>query len=101
MIVVQYKPQPGKVDHNEELVRAVFAELAATNPEGIRYATLRLNDGSFLHIADVAADPNPLSNVAAFGRFQEGIAERCEPGKEPNAQPVAVIGNYRLLHEGS
>ncbi len=101
MIVVQYRPKVDQADHNQQLVEEVFAELAATHPDGVRYATFRLEDGSFLHIADVEADPNPLGAIAAFARFQDGIGERCEPGEAPNAQPAAVVGNYRLLAEGS
>lgn len=97
MIVVQYRPQTDKADHNQHLVEDVFAELAATQPDGVRYATFRLEDGSFLHIADVKADPNPLGANAAFGRFQEGIGDRCEEGHGPNARPAELIGNYRLI----
>lgn len=97
MIVVQYRPKAGQADNNQELVEGVFAELHATNPDSVRYATFRLDDGSFIHIADVEADPNPLSQTAAFATFQEGIADRCEPGQGPNPQPATLIGNYRML----
>ncbi len=97
MIVVQYRPKADQADHNQQLVENVFAELNAANPVGVRYATFRLEDGSFIHIADVEADPNPLSQVAAFGKFQEGIGERCDPGRTPNAQPATLVGNYLLL----
>ena len=97
MIVVQYRPKADQADHNQELVEDVFAELTAADPGGVRYATFRLADGSFIHIADVEADPNPLGAIAAFGRFQEGIGERCEPGHAPNPQQATLVGNYRLL----
>lgn len=97
MIVVQYRPKADQADHNQQLVADVFAELNATDPAGVRYATFRLDDGSFIHIADVAADPNPLGQTAAFAAFQDGIAERCEPGEGPNPQPATLVGNYRLL----
>ena len=101
MIVVQYRPKVDQADQNQQLVEDVFAELAATDPGGVRYATFRLEDGSFLHIADVEADPNPLGAVEAFSRFQDGIVERCETGVAPKAQPASVVGNYRLLAAGS
>ena len=97
MIVVQYKPKADQADHNQSLVEDVFAELGAADPGGVKYATFRLADGSFLHIADVEAVPNPLSQVAAFARFQDGIGERCEEGHGPSAQPATLVGNYRLL----
>lgn len=97
MIVVQYRPQADQADSNQRLVEDVFAELHSTDPGGVRYATFRLADGSFVHIADVEADPNPLGSIAAFGRFQDGIVERCEPGQGPNPQEATLVGNYRLL----
>jgi len=97
VIVVQYRPKADQADHNQALVEDVFLELHNSTPDGVRYATFRLADGSFLHIADVEADPNPLSQVGAFGRFQDGIGERCEAGHGPNAQPATLVGNYRLL----
>jgi len=97
MIVVQYRPKADQVERNQQLVEDVFSELNATDPGGVRYATFRLDDGSFIHIADVEADPNPLSQTAAFAMFQDGITERCEPDQGPNPQPATLVGNYRLL----
>ena len=97
MIVVQYRPKADEADHNQQLVEEVFRELNETDPGGVRYATFRLEDGSFVHIADVEADPNPLGAIAAFARFQDGIGDRCEPGDGPKPQPATLVGNYRLL----
>ncbi len=96
-IVVRYRPQPEAADENQRLVEAVFAELAATDPGGLRYATFRLADGTFVHIADVEGEDNPLAATAAFGEFQAGIAERCVPGETPNAQPAELVGSYRMF----
>lgn len=96
-VVVRYRPTADRADENQALVEAVFAELAATDPGGVRYATFRLADGTFVHIADVEADPNPLGGVAAFGRFQQDIVDRCEPGETPNAQPATLVGSYRFF----
>ena len=96
-VVVRYRPKLDQGDENQALVEAVFAELAEADPGGVRYATLRLADGTFVHIADVETDPNPLGGVAAFARFQEGIADRCEPGEGPDAQPATVVGSYRFV----
>jgi hypothetical protein len=97
--VVRYRPVPAQADENQRLVEAVFAELAATDPGGIRYATLRLADGTFVHVADIEADANPLANNAAFARFQQGIGERCEEGEGPNPQEANLIGSYRLFEK--
>lgn len=93
-IVVRYQPKADRADENQALVEAVFAELAATDPGGVRYATLRLADGTFVHIADIESDENPLAELAAFKTFQEGIGDRCEDGLGPNPQPATLIGSY-------
>ena len=96
-VVVRYRPQADRADENQALVEAVFSELNAADPGGVRYATYRLADGTFVHIADVEADPNPLGGIAAFAQFQADIAERCEAGEGPNPQTATLVGSYRFL----
>lgn len=52
-VVVRYRTRPEFADQNARLVEAVFAELAAADPGGVKYATFRLEDNTFVHIADV------------------------------------------------
>ena len=94
--VVRYRTHPETADENERLIRAVFAELDATSPVGIRYAALRLDDQvSFLHVALLDDGDNPLARVGAFGQFQTGIGDRCvDP---PAASDGTVIGAYRAF----
>ena len=76
----------------------MFTELAADKPGGLRYASFRLDDGvSFVHVAVLDADHNPLSDSAAFAKFQSGIKDRCADG--PVASDATVIGSYQLLPE--
>jgi hypothetical protein len=90
MTLVRYTVKPGREEENAKLVRAVYAELASLAPEGFRYATFR--DGrEFVH---VATGDFALGSVAAFQRFQEGIAERCEA--PPRVLRDAAVGSYRL-----
>ena len=94
--VVRYTTTPETADENARLVAAVFAELADTEPEGLRYATLRLDDGvSFVHVAELSVDRNPLADSPAFAAFQAGLAGRVvDP---PLARDATVVGSYRLL----
>ncbi len=96
-IVVRYRPEADRADENQRLVENVFTDLLASEPGGLRYATFRLADGTFVHIADVEGDENPLTSSAAFAEFQREIADRCEPGEGPNPQPATLVGSYRLL----
>jgi hypothetical protein len=97
--VIRYKAKPEMADRNAELVAAVFAELKAAQPEGLRYLSLRLEDDSFIHVVETAADEgaSPLPKLAAFTAFQSGIRERC--AEPPVAKGATVVGNYRMLGE--
>lgn len=96
-VIVRYQVEPDRADENQRLVESVFAELAATDPGGVRYATFRLADDTFVHIADIEGDENPLVATAAFGAFQADLPARCVEGGTPNPQAATLVGSYRLL----
>jgi hypothetical protein len=86
-------------DRNAELVAAVFAELKAAQPEGLRYLSLRLEDDTFIHVVEAAADDgsSPLPKLPAFAAFQSGIRDRCAEPPLPNG--ATDVGNSRMLEE--
>jgi hypothetical protein len=91
-VMVRYKVKPERAAENEALVRAVYEELAQTQPEGLQYATYKLDDGvSFVHVARSSGDV--LTQVAAFQRFQEDIRERCD--EPPVVAELSEVGSYR------
>jgi hypothetical protein len=95
-VVVRYKVKPDRVAENEELVRAVYDELHRAQPDGLHYATFRLDDGvSFMHLSATEADENPLTRTEAFARFTESIRERCD--EPPAVTAVEEIGSYRVF----
>jgi hypothetical protein len=97
-VMVRYRVKPDRVAENEELVRAVYEELGRVWPDGIAYATFKLEDGvSFVHLARTTADGNPLTELPAFRVFQEGIAERCD--EQPVVMEVERIGAYRAFSD--
>jgi hypothetical protein len=94
--VIRYRTKPEHADENERLVRDVFAELAKERPEGLHYATFRLDDGvTFVHVAVTDGEENPLTSSPAFAAFQAAIGERCAEG--PTPADATVIGNFELL----
>lgn len=96
-VIVRYRVRPERVAENEELVRAVYDELAETAPAGLHYATFKSADGvTFVHVARHAED-NPLRSVEAFARFQEGIQDRCD--EPPVVTELEEIGSYRMFEE--
>jgi antibiotic biosynthesis monooxygenase len=95
-VMVRYKVKPGRAAENEQLVRDVYEELARTEPDGLQYATYRLDDGvTFVHVAsnETADGRSPLTNVEAFKRFQEHIEDRVEEG--PVVTEASQVGSYR------
>ena len=93
--VVRYTTRPGSADENETLIKAVFAQLAEQTPDGLRYVAIRLDDGvSFIHVAILEGDDNPLVSLPTFGEFVSGIGERCTDGPTPvNGTVVGAYGS--------
>ena len=93
-VMVRYKVKPERVAENEELVRAVYEELRGAQPDGLRYATFRLEDGvTFVHMASIEEGRDQLSEAAAFQRFGEHIRDRCD--EPPAVTELTEIGSYR------
>jgi hypothetical protein len=95
--LIRYKTKPEASDRNAELVSAVFAELKAARPDGVRYLTLRLDDGTFIHLveADTEDGSTPIPKLKAFQAFQSGIRDRC--AEPPTVAEATIVGDYRML----
>ena len=94
--LIRYRTKPDQADANAKLAEAVYAELQRTQPDGVSYATFRLNDQvTFIHVVQVTQEPNPLLAVKAFGEFQAGIADRLDEG--PFTEELTEVGSYRFF----
>lgn len=95
--VIQYQTRPEVADENERLVAQVFAELAAEQPEGLRYASFRLADGvSFVHIVVSDEDSDALPQLASFQEFTRALGDRLTG---PPARSTAdIVGSYRFFN---
>jgi hypothetical protein len=95
-VIVRYQTRADAAEENQRLVERVFAELAADDPGGLRYATFRLADGvSFVHVAIVEGEPGPLPKSAAFAEFQRGLGDRVTGPPVP--ADATLVGSYRFL----
>lgn len=94
--LIRYRTHPEKTEENAVLVRAVFEELKAQTPPGLRYMAMQLPDGVFLHLVSTEAGANPLSALEAFLVFQARIRER--QAERAEFQAVEILGDYRVLH---
>lgn len=94
-IMVRYTTKADRAEENEALIRAVFAELEAKSPPGIRYASFKLDDGrSFVHLGfiDTEDGSNPLGALGAFREFTAKIADRCEA--PPVSTRFETVGSF-------
>jgi len=91
--VIRYRTKPERADENAALIKAVFAELAESAPDGVRYAAFRLDDGvSFVHVVRLDGPGNPLPSMEAFQAFQAELGDRVADG--PFAADATVVGSY-------
>ncbi|HWF24835.1 MAG TPA: hypothetical protein VG275_05280 [Solirubrobacteraceae bacterium] len=100
--MIRYTVKPDRVQENEDLVRAVYAELHRTEPEGFRYATFKLDDGDafvHLHVNEREDGTNALAELPVFKEFSRGISERRE--EQPVFAELHEIGAFRLFEEGA
>jgi len=97
--VVRYRTKPEAAEENARLIAAVFAALLTRAPEGLRYAALRLDDGSFVHVSCAEDGASGLTTLDEFRTFRGGIEARCL--ELPKTATATVVGNYRMLAETS
>ena len=93
--MVRYRVKPDRVAEHEALIGEVFAELARAAPPGLRYGAFRQPDGvSFVHVAVIEGEKNPLEDLAAFRAFTAAIKDRCD--EPPVAVALTTLGAYGL-----
>lgn len=99
LTVVRYRTKPEAADENERLIQAVFQELHRTSRDDVRYLSVRLDDGAFIHIsiAETEDGASPIPRLEAFRLFQPGLKERCS--ELPQQSDAIVVGNYRMFGE--
>jgi hypothetical protein len=94
-VLVRYRVKADLAAENEAFVKGVFEDLARTAPSGLRYSSLKLEDGvTFVHIMDAEAGAT-LTSLPAFKAFSEKIRDRCDD--QPIATEFVVVGNYHLF----
>ena len=99
-VLVRYKVKADRAAENEAYFKKVFEELIQTTPDGLSYASFKLDDGvSFVHLASIKTEDgsNPLGESTAFQTFQADIRDRCE--EPPAAVDLNEIGSYRFFGE--
>ena len=93
-IMVRYTVRPEAAEENVRLIEAVFERLRHGSPEGLSYASYRLDDNvTFVHDASVAdSDNNPLRQLGEFHAFASTIGDRCDVA--PVTTTLHEVGRY-------
>lgn len=97
-MMVRYKVKPERAEENQRYIEAVYEELRATAPDGVRYVTFKSEDGvSFTHIVsyETETNENPIAQLRAFQAFQAEIGDRCVEG--PVSTVIETVGSYRVF----
>lgn len=96
--MVTYTVKPGREEENAALVRAVFDELAETQPAGLRYAVFYLPDAhQFIHLYTDEGSTSGVQELASFQAFATGARDRHEQ-PATFTQPE-LIGDYRTFDD--
>lgn len=90
-VLIRYRVEADRLPEHLALLDAVFAELAAVRPEGVRWSSFRLPDGrSFVDLVAVDA-PGRLSRLASWGPYRGTLEERCDdPPELVDLQPAGA-----------
>jgi hypothetical protein len=94
-IVVSYRVRPEAVAEHVRLIKAVFEQLHAEQPDNVEYKVVCLADGvSFVHVSSASTPDgsNPLPELAAFKEFGKDSAARV--ATPPSPTPADIIGSY-------
>ena len=99
VLTVRAKLKEEHVAEAEAAVRRMFAAIEREGLEGIRYASIRLEDGvTFLALLEIDDGvENPLPGLPEAQEFYASL-----PGwyvEPPEVGPGTVIGSYRLFSE--
>ena len=91
---IRYTVKPEEVARNEDLLKALFAELEELQTPGLRYAVFRLPDGvSYMHLVSHDKQSHgPLQRPQKIGEFHEGLHERCD--EQPVRTSMIELGSF-------
>ena len=94
-VLVRYETCPEVADDNQHLMEAVFDQLAADDPGGLRHVVFRLANGvTFGHVAIVEGEFDPLPLLSAVAEFQRGHRDRVvEPPVQARSSCWAPTGS--------
>jgi hypothetical protein len=97
VVMVRQKVKDGSLEDAEAAVRDLFATLDRVRPEGLRYASTRVVDGStFVIVTELAEGiEDPRSAMPEYPRFLEKLKDWVDG--PPVIEHLDVVGSYNLF----
>jgi len=97
LVMVRQKVKDGSVEAAEAAAHELFATLDRVRPEGLRYASTRVVDGSTFVILTELADgiEDPRLAIPEFPRFLEQLKGWVDG--PPVIERLDVVGSYNLF----
>jgi quinol monooxygenase YgiN len=94
--MVRQKVKAGSVEEAEAAVRDWFAALDRERPEGLRYASTRVDGSTFVILTELAdGSEDPRQAIPEFRRFLEQLKELVDG--PPVIEQLDVVGSYNLF----
>lgn len=91
-VMIRYKVKRDQLERELALLRAVYEELEATQPDGLRYVSFQLEDDvSFVEFAETDA-PGRFSKLEAFRTYRTTLDERCD--EPPVVSELHQVGSF-------
>jgi hypothetical protein len=96
-VLISYRVKPDQLESNMTMLQAVYEELQAGQPDGLRYATFQLEDGvSFLAYVETADGTTtaPHHRLGSFHQYRSALERLCD--HPPTVTMLHEVGSYRF-----
>jgi hypothetical protein len=96
-VLIHYRVKRDQLEPNMAMLREVYADLNAGQPDGLRYATFRLDDGvTFLAYVETedGTMTAPHHRLKSFHEYRSALEELCD--EPPSVTMLSEVGSYRF-----
>lgn len=96
-VLIHYRVKRDQLEPNKAMLRAVYEDLEAQRPEGLRYATFQLDDGvTFLAYVETDEDTTTAAHhrLKSFHQYRSALEELCD--QPPSVTMLSEVGSYRF-----
>jgi len=93
MIRAQVKPE--REAEAEAAAQKMFAAIHEARPQGVKYASTRAGDDTFVVLLALEGADNPLTAIPEFRDFQAALPQYL--AGPPVVEQLDVIGSYGLF----